>query len=294
MSSQFPSRQDHSANSKTAKVINKLLKPKTQVKKPWEIYLKIHYKTCIQPEIGDGMSITDVNKKIHEMFENKSPEIKDTFYKMCKKLKQDTKNVNKGMPEGDKFTGFYEEKNPVMLHKRMEVPMLMGSPNLMDQDYGHIIISLYTGKMKDDCNKTIFNTSGEVCEGDAEHVDINAEDKDDLEDEGQDIGEGNASGEAENALEAGDSEGRGEDEDKDEGKKGSNEYEITGERATHNNSPMPDLATSDHQFCFPTSAVPSFYLKIRPHITVALPTLFESNPAMSPMPLNLAISTTIL
>ena len=73
--------QNRCINNKMMKIMDDLLKPKMRVKKPWEVYSNMYYKMCIQPRIEAGLSIADVNKKIREMFENKTPEIKHEVYK---------------------------------------------------------------------------------------------------------------------------------------------------------------------------------------------------------------------
>lgn len=69
--------EHRSANAQTARIMSDLLKPKQRVKKPWEIYSKNYYQARVQPNIGKGLSITEVNQKIQEMYENESPDIKD-------------------------------------------------------------------------------------------------------------------------------------------------------------------------------------------------------------------------
>ena len=82
--------QNSLANNRTLKIIGELLKPKTCTKKPWEVYSKVHYKTRILPKLGFGLSIADHSKKIRELWENKTPEVKEVIYKMCEEQKQST------------------------------------------------------------------------------------------------------------------------------------------------------------------------------------------------------------
>lgn len=120
--------QNRSANNKTARIINELLKPKTRTKKPWEIYSRMFFKARIQPEIGTGMSITDISKKIREMFENESHDIKEQIHNITKKQKQGAKcgrSKSKGA-EGEEEFDFDEsdlevddgpQKDPVTLRR---------------------------------------------------------------------------------------------------------------------------------------------------------------------------------
>ena len=64
---------NHAANNKTAKIMNGLLKSKTRVKKPWELYSKKYYTSRVQQEMEAGAPIVDVTKKIRDIFENESP-----------------------------------------------------------------------------------------------------------------------------------------------------------------------------------------------------------------------------
>lgn len=82
---------NRAVNNKTVKVINDLLKPKTHAKKLWEIYSKVYYKTHIQPHIESGMAIANVTKKIRELYENESPEIKEDV----RRISAEHKNVEK-------------------------------------------------------------------------------------------------------------------------------------------------------------------------------------------------------
>ena len=83
--------QNRSANSKTATIVNDLLKPKTRTKKLWEIYSNLYYSTRIQPAIEVGTPIADVNKKIREMYENESPEIQEEVVRISEQQKKDSK-----------------------------------------------------------------------------------------------------------------------------------------------------------------------------------------------------------
>ena len=82
--------QNRLANNRTSKIIGELLKPKTCTKKPWEVYSKVHYKTRILPELSSGLSIADRSKKICELWENETPEVKEVIDKMCEEQKQST------------------------------------------------------------------------------------------------------------------------------------------------------------------------------------------------------------
>ena len=68
--------------------MNNLLKPKTCARKPCEIYSKIYFKPRIQPHIKSRMSIADVTKKIWELYENKSAEIKEEILQIYEKEKK--------------------------------------------------------------------------------------------------------------------------------------------------------------------------------------------------------------
>jgi hypothetical protein len=103
--------QNRAANNKTVKIINELLRPKTRTKKPWEVYSNMFFKTRIQPEIGtSGMLIADINKKIQEMFENESSDIREQVHKVSKMQKRDTKRRSK--EAGDRL-----EKDPITLRR---------------------------------------------------------------------------------------------------------------------------------------------------------------------------------
>lgn len=117
--------QSRSANNRTAKIISDLLKPKTRAKKPCEVYSKVFFKTRIQPVIGTGMSIVDINKKIREMFENESPEVKEQIHQMTKEQNKYTKRGKSSETEGgeskepDLNAGDVSqlEKDPDILHR---------------------------------------------------------------------------------------------------------------------------------------------------------------------------------
>ena len=88
-------RQNCSANSKTLAVVNQLLKHKTHIKKPCEIYSKLYYVTHIQPAIKPRTPITDVNKKIHKMFEGETPEIWAEILRLSDQQCSDKKKKSK-------------------------------------------------------------------------------------------------------------------------------------------------------------------------------------------------------
>ncbi|KAG8214696.1 hypothetical protein J3R82DRAFT_9780 [Butyriboletus roseoflavus] len=79
-------------NNKTCRIIDNLLKNKTHTKKPCELYLNAHYKTHVLPHIKPGMLIAKVNKKICDIFDNESPDIKKEFIQLSKERKQAMKN----------------------------------------------------------------------------------------------------------------------------------------------------------------------------------------------------------
>ena len=68
------------ANSKTAKIINGLLKSKMHSKKPWEIYSNLYYIECVHKEVLAGTPIADISKKIQEIFESESPELQKEIH----------------------------------------------------------------------------------------------------------------------------------------------------------------------------------------------------------------------
>ena len=76
-----------SANNKTCKIVDGLLENKTRAKKPCELYSNVNYKTHILPHIEPGMSIAEVNKKIREIFDNESPEVKEKFIRLSEEQK---------------------------------------------------------------------------------------------------------------------------------------------------------------------------------------------------------------
>ena len=80
------------ANNKTCRVVDNLLKVKTRAKKPYELYSNVHYPTRILPHIKPGMSIAEVSKKIREIFDNESPEVKEEFVQLSEEKKQAAKN----------------------------------------------------------------------------------------------------------------------------------------------------------------------------------------------------------
>ena len=57
--------------------------------------------------------IADINKKICEMFKNKTPEIKHEVYKAWEKLKEDTKKGRSKGTMGNKSNGL--SKDPLTL-----------------------------------------------------------------------------------------------------------------------------------------------------------------------------------
>ncbi|KAF8436058.1 hypothetical protein L210DRAFT_876247, partial [Boletus edulis BED1] len=167
--------RNRTVNNKTAKIINDLLKPKTRMKKPWEVYSKIYYKTRIQPQISAGMPIADVNKKIREMFESETAEIRVEVFRLCEEQKQD---MRKRAAEGEEggtekatdATGEASRRDPDLLQgniqrcgaalqqvlEHLEIQtgwkfsVLMGGPDPMDPEGANVIASLHVGKTKDD------------------------------------------------------------------------------------------------------------------------------------------------
>ncbi|KAH0839408.1 hypothetical protein J3R83DRAFT_138 [Lanmaoa asiatica] len=162
--------QNRLANSRTSKIVEELLKPKTRTKKPWELYSKVHYKTRILPELGTGLSIADRSKKIRELWENETPEVKEGIYKMCEEQKQST-TKRKGNDETgeDSNDDDDDETSPLdpatkrrniqqcgaaLLHVLQHLgkqtgwifTILMGGPDPMDPQGANIITSLHTGK----------------------------------------------------------------------------------------------------------------------------------------------------
>lgn len=96
--------RSHAANNRTAKFISNFLKQKTRAKKPHEVYSKAFFKTHIQPVIGSGMSIVDINKKVREMFESESPDVKEQVLKMTEEQNEVAKRrrgMSKGTTRGD-------------------------------------------------------------------------------------------------------------------------------------------------------------------------------------------------
>ncbi|KAF8443738.1 hypothetical protein L210DRAFT_983133 [Boletus edulis BED1] len=78
-------------NNKTTKIMNGLLTSKTYIKKPWKIYSKKYYMSCVQKEVEAGTLIVDITKKICNMFENESPEIQEEICQLSEVQKEDVK-----------------------------------------------------------------------------------------------------------------------------------------------------------------------------------------------------------
>lgn len=93
--------QNCSVNSKAVSVVNALLKPKTHIKKPWEIYSKRYFSTRIQPAIPAGTPITEVSGRIRQLFEDESAEIKEKIYTLYEQQKQDHKRQGSHDEEGE-------------------------------------------------------------------------------------------------------------------------------------------------------------------------------------------------
>jgi hypothetical protein len=109
---------NRAANNKTAKIINDLLKPKTRLKKPWEIYSKKYYTLRVQQEVEAGTPIVDVNKKIRDMFENESPEIQEEIYELQKAdVKKKRSRSTSGQAESDEDDELVLETDP-LIHRR--------------------------------------------------------------------------------------------------------------------------------------------------------------------------------
>ena len=104
-----------SANSKTSKILDKLIQSKTRVKKTWEVYSKKYYQTRIKPHIRNGMSITEINQKIQEIFGNESPEISAEVQKICdeenkeRKRHQTKKDKGAGVTHSDDLSSDVDE-----------------------------------------------------------------------------------------------------------------------------------------------------------------------------------------
>lgn len=94
-------RQNRSVNSKTTSVVNALLKPKTRIKKPWEIYSKHYFSLRIQPTIPAGTPIAEVNKKIRQLFEDESAEIKEEIHALYEQQKQGLQRQRSHDKEGE-------------------------------------------------------------------------------------------------------------------------------------------------------------------------------------------------
>lgn len=104
-----------SANSKTSKILDELIQSKTRAKKPWEVYSKKYYQMRIKPHIRNGMSITEINQKIQEIFGNESPEISAEVQKICdeenkeRKRHQTKKDKGAGVTHSDDLSSDVDE-----------------------------------------------------------------------------------------------------------------------------------------------------------------------------------------
>lgn len=109
-----------SANAKTAKIMKGLLQPKTRSRKPWEVYSKLYYTTRIQPHIEKGMSISEVNETIKEIFADETPEVKAEVQILCdedqkEKKKRKTSETQSENAESD--AGEAMEIDPMTLRR---------------------------------------------------------------------------------------------------------------------------------------------------------------------------------
>ncbi|KAG9316904.1 hypothetical protein JVU11DRAFT_2982 [Chiua virens] len=166
---------NRAANNKTMKIINHLVKLKTRTKRPWEIYSKIYYSTCIQPKITSGMAIADVTRKIRKSYENETLEIKEEIWKIMTKNKKVKKKRGKASAkdtkQGDSDSesdadndddplsrrNYIEQCGPalqrILEHLSSQTggwhfSVLMGGPDPLDTT-GNLIMSLHIGKTND-------------------------------------------------------------------------------------------------------------------------------------------------
>ncbi|KAF8440265.1 hypothetical protein L210DRAFT_876828 [Boletus edulis BED1] len=159
----------HSVNSKTTKILSRLLQPNKQKKQPCEVYLKTYFKIRVQLEITKGMLIT-------EMFEAESPEFKAEVQRISDQQIKDNRKHGKGVegmarvqPDDNESDINDDVKtNPVILHNNIQqcgpvlqhmidhfshktqwmLTILMGGPNPLDPKGGNVITSLHSGRMK--------------------------------------------------------------------------------------------------------------------------------------------------
>lgn len=97
--------ESHSANAKTTRIMNDLLKPKKRSKQPCEVYSNLYYESRIRPNIKKGMSITELKKTIRETFNSETPEIKEEIHSKVKEMNRGSQKKSgdgeKSDPEGE-------------------------------------------------------------------------------------------------------------------------------------------------------------------------------------------------
>ncbi|KAF8449524.1 hypothetical protein L210DRAFT_864066 [Boletus edulis BED1] len=178
-----------SANAKTAKIMKGLLQPKTRSRKPWEVYSKLYYTTRIQPHIEKGMSISEVNETIKEIFADETPEVKAEVQILCdedqkEKKKHKTSETQSENAKSD--AGEAMEIDPMTLRSniqqcgpalqwvlehfswetRWSFSVLMGGLDPVDPEGGNMITSLHVGKTRDghDFSEVYPNFDAQVVE----------------------------------------------------------------------------------------------------------------------------------
>ncbi|KAF8415324.1 hypothetical protein L210DRAFT_3768454 [Boletus edulis BED1] len=68
---------NRSANNKTSRLIDDMMKPKTRTKKLWEIYSKSYYVSHVKDSVPSGSNIVTVRQKIEDALKNELQEVLD-------------------------------------------------------------------------------------------------------------------------------------------------------------------------------------------------------------------------
>ncbi|KAG9316950.1 hypothetical protein JVU11DRAFT_3036 [Chiua virens] len=203
--------ESRSANAKTMKIMDNLLKPKKRTQQPWEVYSKFYYKTRIQPEISKGMSIAEVNWKIRSMFDAESLEIKEEV----KRISDDQKMNNLKGCQTDTGPDDVVNIDRIVLRSNIQqcgpalqrvinhlgektgwkFTVLMGGPDPLDPQGGNIITTLHARKTKEglDFVEVYPKFDSEVVDAFGEflsHVCAVTSEASSMEDRGLDEGEG--------------------------------------------------------------------------------------------------------
>ncbi|KAH7917467.1 hypothetical protein BV22DRAFT_1135383 [Leucogyrophana mollusca] len=245
------SGRNRSANKMSTGIVDNLLKPKTHVNKPWEIYAKIYYKDRVKDKTNvAGGGIVAVRQSIQQAFENESEDIKNEVENIrVQQVEAARKNKKKGKqstPDATSDTESIAEQDPAIRRLNIQecgpalerilqhmgrktgwkFTVIMGGPDPLDLEGNNIITSLHTGR-----NELGNDFSDAYSKFDTEVVQAYGEFLDDVfraEGRGQKNARGSEDSNARHDSDSKESEDEDADESEDEGEDGGGGEEVSG------------------------------------------------------------------